>query len=121
MPQTAKGIHNWHRQYRPLVAAALTAFGKDPDAVTEYCRPIISRWHKEIFYRRKHRFPEYDGHIIKALSHPALMADAHDIALKMLYTETRLQGFLSPELHRQAENIIRGEGPIWSASEEEKT
>jgi hypothetical protein len=47
------------------------------------------------------------------------MADAYDIARKMLDTEARSRGFLSTELHRQAEKIIRGEGPIWSASEEE--
>ena len=119
MPQTAKGIHNWRQQHRLLVAAALTAFWNDPNAVTDYCSTIINRWHPEIFYRRKHRFPEYDGHIIKALSHPALWYDAYDIVRELLDTEARSQGFLSPELHQQAENIIRGEGPIWSASEEE--
>jgi len=101
------------------VAAALTAFWNDPNAVIDYCSAIISRWHQQILYRHKHHFQEYDGHIIKALSHPALMADAYDIARKMLDTEARSPGFLSLELHRQAEKIIRGEGPIWSASEEE--
>jgi hypothetical protein len=119
MPQTAKGIHNWRQQHRLLVAAALTAFWNDPNVVTDYCRAIINRWHQQIVYRHKHHFPAYDGHIIKALSHPALRYDAYDIARKMLVIAARPLGFLSPELHRQAENIIRGEGPIWSASEEE--
>ncbi len=110
-------LRNWLREYRKLVAAALFVFQNDPDDVTEYCRAIISRWHKEIRYRDgKPHLPEYDGHIIKALSHPALKDDAYDIAQKMLDTEA---GFLSPELRRQAENIIQGEGPIWSTSEEE--
>ena len=118
MPQTAKRIHNWRQQYRPLVAAALTAFWNDPNAVTDYCRAIINRWHQQTLYRDKHHFQEYHGHIIKTLPHPALMADAYDIARKMLDIEARSLGFLSPELHRQAENIIHGEGAIWSASEE---
>jgi len=102
-----------------LVGAALTAFWNEPDAVTEYCISILRRWHQEIFYRHRHHLIAYDGHIIKALSHPALKDDAYDIARKMLATEAREPGFLSPELRRQAENIIRGEGPIWSGSDEE--
>ena len=112
-------LHNWRGEYRQLVGAALTAFWDDPYAVTEYCRAILSRWHQEIFFRHKNIKIEYDGHIIKALSHPALKDDTYYIARKMLATEAKSPGFLSPELRRQAENIIRGEGPIWSASEEE--
>jgi len=112
-------LHNWREEYRQLVGAALTAFWNEPDAVTEYCISILRRWHQEIFYRHRHHLIAYDGHIIKALSHPALKDDAYDIARKMLATEAREPGFLSPELRRQAENIIRGEGPIWSGSDEE--
>jgi len=113
-------LHNWRGEYRPLVGAALTAF-EDPNAVTEYCIEILSRWHQEIFYRHKNHKMAYDGHIIKALSHPALKDDAYYIAHEMLNVEARSRspGFLSPELRRQAENIIRGEGPIWRSSEEE--
>ena len=104
-----------------MVAAALTAFWDDPNAVTEYCIEILRRWHPEILYRHKRHRPEYDGHIIKALSHPALKDDAYYIARKMLNAEAKSPGFLSLELRRQAENIIRGEGPIWSSSEEESS
>ena len=102
-----------------MVGAALTAFWNDPYVVTEYCRAILSRWHQEILYRHKNNKMAYDGHIIKALSHPALKDDAYYIARKMLDTEARSPGFLSPELRRQAENIICGEGPTWRSSEEE--
>ena len=112
-------LHNWRGEYRPLVGAALTAFWNDPDAVTEYCIAILRRWHQEIFYRHKHNRIAYDGHIIKALSHPALNDDAYYIAQKMLNAEAKSSGFLSPELRRQAENIIQGQGPIWAPYEDE--
>ena len=70
----------------------------DPDALTEYCIAILRRWHQEIFYRHKHNRIAYDGYIIKALSHSALKDDAYYIARKMLGTEARSLGFLSPEL-----------------------
>jgi hypothetical protein len=111
-------LDDWHRQYRPLVAAALMAFWNNPDAVTRDCRAIISRWHPEIVYRRTNQkrsiLRDYDGHIIKALFHPALRKEASQAAQAMLYKENDSPGFLSPELHRQAENIIRGEWEPWA-------
>jgi len=111
-------LDDWHRQYRRLVAAALMAFWNNPDAVTRDCRDIISRWHPEIVYRHKNRkrlqLLDYDGHIIKALFHPALRKEASQAAQAMLYKENDSPGFLSPELHRQAENIIRGEWQPWA-------
>jgi hypothetical protein len=117
-------LDDWHRQYRRLVAAALMAFWNNPDAVTRDCRDIISRWHPEIVYRHKNRkrykngkrlqLLDYDGHIIKALFHPALRKEACQVAQVMLSTEKYSPGFLSPELHRQAENIIRGEWQPWA-------
>ena len=112
-------LDDWRRQYRPLVAAALATFWNAPDAVIEYCRAIISRWHKEIFYRHKHRLPEYDGYIVKALSHPALRKEARKAVQDMLSVEARSPGFLSPELRQQTENIMQGQWPPWSSSEEE--
>jgi hypothetical protein len=119
MQRALEVLDQWPRHRRPLVAAALTAFWNDPGAVIEYCRTIISRWHKEIFYRHKHRLPEYDGYIIKALSHPALRQESRKAVQNMLSTEARSPGFLSPELRRQAENIMQGQWPSWSESEEE--
>jgi hypothetical protein len=111
-------LDDWHRQYRRLVAAALMAFWNNPDAVTRDCRVIISRWHLEIVYRHKNKkrlqFHNYDGHIIKALFHPALRKEASQAAQAMLYKAKYSPGFLSPELHRQAENIIRGEWQPWA-------
>lgn len=111
-------LNDWHRQYRPLVAAALTAFWNNPEAVTEYCRAILSRWHKEIFYRQKRRLLEYDGHIIKALSHPSLRQEACKAVQDMLAEEARSPGFLGTWLRQHAENIMQGEWLPWSASEE---
>ena len=111
-------LDNWRQQYRPLVAAALMAFWNDADAVIEYCEAIISRWHKEISYRHKHRLPEYDGHIIKALSHPALRQESRKAVQNMLSVEAKRPGFLGAELRRQAENIMQGQWPSWSESEE---
>ena len=111
-------LNDWHRQHRPLVAAALTAFYNDPGAVTEYCGAILRRWHQQIFYRHKHRRPEYDGHIIKALSHPSLRQEAYKTVQDMLAEEARSPGFLSTELRQQAENMIQGKWLPWTASEE---
>jgi hypothetical protein len=111
-------LRNWPRQYRPLVAAALMVFWNNPKAVVDYCRAIMDRWHQEILYRHKHRRPEYDGHIIKALSHPALRQEAREAVQDMLYVEARSPGFLSPELHKQAQNIMQGQWLPWSEPEE---
>jgi hypothetical protein len=115
-------LDDWHRQYRRLVAAALMAFWNNPNAVTRDCRDIISRWHKELVYRHKNKkrlqLPDYDGHIIKALFHPALRKEASQAAQAMLSMENYSPGFLSPELHRQAENIIRGEWQPWAVPSE---
>jgi hypothetical protein len=112
-------LHGWVRQNRRLVAAALTAYWNNPDDVAGYCGEIISRWHKEIFYQVKHRRQRYGGHIIKALSHPALRQEARKAAQDMLYEEALSPGFLTPGLLEQAENIARGQWPPWSGSEEE--
>jgi hypothetical protein len=112
-------LKDWQRQYRLLVAAAFTAFWNDPDAVTEYCRAIISRWHQEILYRHRHRLREYDGHIIKALSHPSLREEARKVVQDMLAEEAESPGFLSTELRQQAENMAKGKWLPWSVPEEE--
>jgi hypothetical protein len=111
-------LNDWPRQYRPLVAAAFTAFWNEPEPVAEYCRAILRRWHKEILYRHKHRHPEYDGHIIKALSHPFLRQEATKAAQKMLIEEARSPGFLSTELREQSKNMIQGKWLPWNVSEE---
>jgi hypothetical protein len=111
-------LNDWPRQYRPLVAAAIMAFWNDPGAATEYCKAILSRWHQEIFYRHKRRCLEYDGHIIKALSHPSLRQEACKAVQDMLAEEARSPGFLSTGLRRQAENMIKGKWLPWSAAEE---
>jgi len=111
-------LNDWHRQHRRLAAAALTAFWNDPEAVTEYCRAILGRWHKEVLYQQKRRLPEYTGHIIKALSHPSLRQEACKAVQDMLAEEARSPGFLSTELRRQVENMIQGNWPPWTASKE---
>jgi hypothetical protein len=111
-------LNDWPRRYRPLVGAAITAFWNDPVAVTEYCRAILGRWRQEIFFRRKRRLREYDGHIIRALSHPSLRQDACEAVRDMLAEEARSPGFLSTELRQQAENMIQGKWLPWNPSEE---
>jgi len=111
----------WRRQFRPLVTAALTAFWNDPDSAIGYCRAVLARWRQEIVYRHKRRLPEYAGYIVKALSHPGLRQDARKAVQEMLLAEAESPGFLSGELRRQAENIMSGEWPPWSAPEEESS
>ncbi|MBD2102627.1 ATP-binding protein [Leptolyngbya sp. FACHB-261] len=93
-------LNDWHRQYRPLVTAALNALWDEPALVFEYCQAIVSRWHREIMYRRKHRLPEYDGHLVLALSHPGLHREARKAAQAMLAAEQRSPGLLSLELQQ---------------------
>ena len=112
-------LESWFRHYRPLVNAALAAFWNDPDAVTKYCKAILNRWHREIVYRRQHGLPEYDGHIIKALSNPRLRKEAHRAAMDMLSAEARSPGFLGAALLEWVENIAEGQWPLWSESDDE--
>ena len=111
-------LEGWRGHYRPLVAAALGAFWDDPHSVAVYCEDILGRWLPEILYRHKKRLREYDGHIIKALSHPSLRREANQVAHDMLSFESRSPGFLSVHLREQAERISRGEWPPWSGAED---
>ncbi len=110
-------LANWLRENRPLVAAALAVHWDRPEDVTEYCRAILRRWHAEIEYQVKKRLPRYEGHIWKALTHPALRQQASRVVENMLTVEARRPGFLGPMLHEEAQNILQGQWPPWSASE----
>jgi len=112
-------LDDWPRQFRPLVTAALTAFWNDPDAAIGYCSAVLGRWHREIVYQRQRRHVWYQGHIVKALSHPQLRQEARRVVQEMLLAEIRSPGFLPAELKHWAEKIMRGEWPLWSAPEEE--
>lgn len=112
---------NWQAQYRPLVTAALGVFYSDPDAVIEFCRAILDRWPQEIRGRRKRKLPEYNGHIVKALSHPHLREHARRVAQHMLRAEAKDPHFLSEGLRRWAEDIMLGRWPSWTAAEESTT
>ena len=123
--QRAKEVlRDWHRQYRPLVTAALTAFWNRPDAVEGYCRAILNSWNHDISYRHKHKKKlkqPYEGHIIKALAHPTLQqqGESERRSRQMLRKEERSPGFLSPELKTKAEAICRGEILAWSGELED--
>jgi hypothetical protein len=113
-------LGNWHKEYRPVLTSALTAFWNDPDAVTDYCRLILRRWDKEIEYQhRKRNIKRHDGHIIKALAHPSLRRQAQAAAERMLQRETNCPGFVAPLLHQRALEIAQGQFPSWTGKEEE--
>ena len=113
-------LDNWHKEYRPVLTSALTAFWNDPDAVTDYCRQILKRWYKEIEYQHhKRNIQRHDGHIIKALAHPSLRRQAGVAATQMLQAEANSPGFLTPLLHQQVLEIAQGQFPSWTGKEEE--
>jgi hypothetical protein len=113
-------FRNWHKEYRPVLTSALTAFWNDPDAVTDYCRQILKRWYKEIEYQHhKRNIQRHDGHIIKALAHPSLRRQAGVAATQMLQAEANSPGFLTPLLHQQVLEIAQGQFPSWTGKEEE--
>ena len=114
-------LRNWHKEYRPVLTSALTAFWNDPDAVTDYCHQILRRWYKDIEYQHRKRNikKRHDGHIIKALAHPSLRRQAQAAAERMLQRETNCPGFLTPLLHQRALEIAQGQFPSWTGKEEE--
>ncbi|GEM_PF-2558801 len=113
-------LSHWQSQYRPLVSAALTAYWNDPDGATDYCRAILWGWMAEINYQITNRRHRYDGHIIKALTHPALREEATQAAHEMLVLEATQPGFLSMHLEKWAKEIVEGIWPPWTSAEEEQ-
>jgi hypothetical protein len=119
-------LGNWHKECRPVLTSALTAFWNDPDAVTDYCRQILRRWYKEIEYQHRNKrklrqlnIKQLDGHIIKALAHPRLRRQARAAATQMLQAEANSPGFLTQLLHQRALEIAQGQFPSWTGKEEE--
>ena len=116
-----KVLDAWTTHERHLVCAALTAFWNKPVPAKRYCRMILLDWQSEVrieCHQREHYF-RYSGHLVKALSHPALRSLATDTVRKMLLLETKYPGKLDPELKHYARNIIRGEWPLWSRADDE--
>jgi DNA-binding winged helix-turn-helix (wHTH) protein len=107
-------VSTWKSHLRLVVTAALSAFWDDPNAVTSCCVQILRNWHREISYQISSGFERYDGHLIKALSHPALRDLSREISKTMLDFEAGHSRFLTPFLRETAENVGKGEWAPWT-------